>query len=149
MISRKNITYITLLAIAGVLIYYFFFRKKSGAAEKTVSGGNTGGNIPKGFIPSPSPEISEVSISSDYVGPQDCAENCDLPHGNLVLSCYNKISVPGLELDACLNDAERNRQECLGKCSQTIPRYINLDQNIETPLQEENYFSNLFRQGYV
>ena len=146
MLLGKNIKYIALLAIAGVLIYYFFFRKKSAtiSVEKPVS---NSGSVPE--IKPVETSESETPVSSDYVGPQDCAENCDTPHGNLVLSCYNKIGMPGLELDACLNNAEIKRQECLGKCSQTIPRYINLDQNIATPLQEENYFSNLFRQGYV
>jgi hypothetical protein len=156
MISGKNIGYIALLAIAGVLIYYYFFRKKK--ADSGKEGANTANtgtkttgrhvdrDLTAGMIVSLKPETKPSEQS--YVGPQDCAENCNLPYHNRLLYCYERMDGRA----DCLEKAERFKQECLAKCSDTIPRYKNLEE-VATPLQEENYdnklFESLFKQGYV
>ena len=139
MLSGKNICYITLLAIAGVLIYYFFFRNTDKKSQKTSLAGNPTAEKIKEEI-----KIEEDK-SSKYVGPQDCAENCNLPYNNRVLFCYDKQNGS----DECLKKAEKYRQECLGKCDESLPPHIDLSQEVATPIQENNYFSNLFKQGYV
>jgi len=178
MLSGKHIGYIALLAIAGVLIYYFFFRKKAAAttisSKKTSSqpGSQSSGSVqpnlssrqssqpsqqqptgtvdnnmmsasPNSFLPPPVARPSGGERS--YVGPQDCAENCDLPYENYVLFCYDKQDGS----QACLDKAEALKRECLMKCSQSLPQEKDLSEIITTPLHEDNYFSNLFRQGYV
>ena len=140
MLSGKNIGYITLLAIAGVVIYYFFFRNKPTTVNKIVAPANA---------PTDSKVKTEVTNNSEnsnnYVGPQDCSENCNLPYNNRILFCYDKRNGSG----ECLQKAEKYRQECLGKCTESLPPHKNLDQQVATPIQENNYFTNLFNQGYV
>jgi len=131
MLTKKHWILIGIL-IAVVVIYYCFFRKTT---DKKV--GNTNPIVPS------QPVVSGSDQS--YVGPQDCAENCNIPHDRQIVNCYDKHDGS----TECLNHAERMRQECLGKCDQSIPPNRDLSEVIATPLQEDNYFSNLFRQGYV
>jgi hypothetical protein len=160
-LEKKHIKYITLLLIiiiGGVLIYLYYLKNKKKAVVKPTrsvdKNNNYGLIVTTNNNPVPTVVSDEVSnetkvSSSDYVGPQDCAENCNRPYNNYILSCYKKHTMPGIQLDGCLQSAEKNKQDCLGKCSEAIPRYKDLTQDISTPLQEENYFSNLFKQGYV
>lgn len=149
MLSGKNIGYIALLAIAGVLIYYFFFKKE--VVGKTSKKANNGvsGSENKSDNQSALDKIKDAKTilkqNSNYVGPQDCSENCNLPYNNRVLYCYNKRNG---SID-CLEKAKRLKEECLGKCSESLPRYLDINQEVSTPIQENNYFSNLFKQGYV
>ena len=156
MLSGKNIAYITLLAIAGVLIYYFFFKKKVGESksvlpEEPKSGKHVDGAVGQVVsirVTEAQTENTPVPVSEQaYVGPQDCAENCNLPYHNRLLFCYNRMNGS----NDCFDKADKLKQECLGKCSDSLPRYKNLEE-VATPLQEDNYnklFNNLFNQGYV
>ena len=150
MLSGKNIGYIALLAIAGVLIYYFFFKKEVVENKRNANTGNTGSEN-KSANQDLLDEIKKKKDAekfknvSNYIGPQDCSENCNLPYNNRVLFCYDKRNGS----TDCLEQAKRLREECLGKCSDSIPPDIDLSQEVSTPIQENNYFSNLFKQGYV
>ncbi len=151
MLSGKNIGYIALLAIAGVLIYYFFFKKEVVGKTSKIASGNNGstGSENKSDNQSALDKIKDAKTilkqNSNYVGPQDCSENCNLPYNNRVLFCYDKRN-GSIE---CLEQAKRLKEECLGKCSDSLPRYLDINQEVSTPIQENNYFSNLFKQGYV
>lgn len=151
MLSGKNIGYIALLAIAGVLIYYFFFKKEVVGNKRNV---NTSGNTGSENKSANQDLLEEIKKKKDaekfknvssYVGPQDCSENCNLPYNNRVLFCYDKRNGS----TECLEQAKRLKEECLGKCSNSLPRYLDINQEVSTPIQENNYFSNLFKQGYV
>ena len=155
MLDNKNIGYIALLAIAGVLIYYFFFNKKEEPVG--VHGFKKPSDKAKLVSDNPSPNqdlLDEIKKNknaekfqnvSSYVGPQDCAENCDTPYSRMVVYCNEKQNGS----NECLKKASKMKQECLGKCDKSLPPYIDLTQEVATPLQENNYFSNLFKQGYV
>jgi hypothetical protein len=150
MLSGKNIGYIALLAIAGVLIYYFFFKKEVVGKTLRTSTGNTGSENKSNnqdllYELKKKKDAEKFKNVSNYVGPQDCSENCNLPYNNRVLYCYNKRNGS----TDCLEQAKRLKEECLGKCSEALPRYLDINQEVSTPIQENNYFSNLFKQGYV
>lgn len=143
MLSGKNIGYIALLAIAGVLIYYFFFKKEE-IVKETISNENKSANQDL-LDKLKSDKTILKQQNSSYVGPQDCSENCNLPYNNRVLFCYDKRNGS----NECLEHAKRLKQDCLGKCSNSLPPYLDINQEVSTPIQENNYFSNLFKQGYV
>lgn len=109
-LTKKQKWCILFLAIAGILIYYFLYKRNKAGANKLAG---------------------SIAGQSSYVGPQDCAENCNLPYNNHVLLCY-KI---GSDLQNCLSNAERMKQDCLGKCDKSLPPYKDLTQIISTPLQ--------------
>ena len=136
MLTKKHWILIGFL-IAAIVIYYCFFRKKT--TDKKV--GDTGSIVPS------QPIVSAPSTEQSYVGPQDCAENCDIPYDRQIVACYEKFDGS----TQCLDHVEAMRQECLGKCDKSLPPNIDLSEIIETPLQEDNFsnFSNLFKQGYV
>ena len=112
-LTKKQKWCILFLAIAGILIYYFLYKRNKAGANKLAG--------------------SIVGQSSSYVGPQDCAENCNLPYNNRIIFCYkNSDGMPSAELNACLNKADKLKQDCLGKCDKSLPPDKDLTQIIST-----------------
>jgi hypothetical protein len=163
-LTGKNIKYIIIGAIVLVVIYYFFFKKKDGVSK--VGAGKRPGaqvNIPlkqedKPVQPAEEEDIKalgtdptvdpEAKIELGYVGPQDCAENCNFPYNSRVVKCYD-----GNRIEECLAQANLMKQACLMKCDKSLPRYKNIEIKVNTPLQEDNYAKTLqsiiASKGYV
>jgi hypothetical protein len=161
-LTGKNIKYIIILAIAGVVIYYLFFKKKPIVDEKISADKKVEGSAPteptkptedtkpigneeeKHTDPVIDP-ASDINLETGYIGPQDCAENCDYPYDRRVVDCYKKT-----DYQSCLDKAKITKQLCVSKCDQAMPRYMNVEQIVNTPLQESNYcLQNLLTKGYV
>ena len=159
-LTGKNIKYIIIGAIVLVVIYYFFFKKKE--VDSTKKSGEQV-NLPliqqeRSVKPAEEEDIQELGtdptvdpeakIELGYVGPQDCAENCDFPYNSRVVKCYD-----GNRIEECLNQANLMKQACLMKCDKSLPRYKNIETKVNTPLQEDNYANTLqsiiASKGYV
>jgi len=111
-LTKKQKWCILFLAIAGILIYYFLYKRNKAGANKLAG---------------------SIAGQSSYVGPQDCAENCNLPYNNRIIFCYkNSDGMPSAELNACLNKADKLKQDCLGKCDKSLPPDKDLTQIIST-----------------
>jgi|LakMenE18May11ns_1017448.scaffolds.fasta_scaffold9926201_6 hypothetical protein len=159
-LTGKNIKYIIIGAIVLVVIYYFFFKKKE--VDSTKKSGEQV-NLPliqqeRSVKPAEEEDIQELGtdptvdpeakIELGYVGPQDCAENCNFPYNSRVVKCYD-----GNRIEECLNQANLMKQACLMKCDKSLPIYKNIETKVNTPLQEDNYANTLqsiiASKGYV
>ena len=163
-LTGKNIKYIIIGAIVLVVIYYFFFKKKDDASKVgAIKKAGEPANLPlkqeeRSVKPAEEEDIQalgtdptvdpEAKIELGYVGPQDCAENCNFPYNNRVVRCYD-----GNRIEECLNQANLMKQACLMKCDKSLPRYKNIETKVNTPLQEDNYANTLqsiiSSKGYV
>ena len=161
-LTGKNIKYIIILAIAGVVIYYLFFKKNASSTQKAVTGKKVGETVELPTKPAeatppaepvsslevdPAEEAKKETLETRYIGPQDCAENCGGHYDRRKVNCYKK-----LDYQSCLDKAKVMKQMCVSKCDQTMQSYINTEQIVNTPLQEDHYneiFRTVLTKGYV
>jgi hypothetical protein len=117
--TKKQLIIFTILALIAGIVIYYLFFKKKKVKEQS------------------------------YVGPQDCAENCNLPYDNHILLCHKQFGI-GNELSSCIANAERMKQDCLGKCDKSLPVTLDLSEviNLPLPADEKLELPSLFQIKY-
>lgn len=147
-LSRNQMVLIGIL-VAGVLIYLLYFRKKP---KKVFI------NVPQFFNP-PKKDVAKDDVvtnentqvqqasETNYVGAQDCIENCNYIYDKATVECLNKYN-GDKRSNSCLKNAEFTKTKCLGKCTNSYP--MNQDFNADILDNFDAIMSrNLFEQGYV